>query len=46
MIFQTLSTGHCSLNYTAEQIGMHHEAVQKPLLKVNLLWLSILATIL
>lgn len=36
IILQILSTGHCSLNYTAEQIGMRPKAVQKRLLKEGL----------
>jgi AraC-like DNA-binding protein len=39
-ILQTLSTGHCSLEHIANQIGMHPKAIQRRLLKENFTYKS------
>jgi len=45
LILQTLSTGCCSLDHIAEQIGMHPRAVQKRLLKEKLTFKLVLSDV-
>jgi len=45
LVLQMLSTGHCSLEQVAKQIGMHPRAVQKRLSKENLTLKSVVSDV-